>query len=177
MSNRQAALLPLRDIVVFPYQVVPLFVGRERSIAALQHAMENDKAILLAAQKKAKTNEPDPDDIFEFGTLANIVQLLHLPDGTVKVIVEGKQRVQIHGFNETDPFFLAEMSLVELKPMMSNSRPSPALFGKRSKVTPNSTSVYLRKPSALSLTFSQPWKNCDTIADFSRSKFQTSKTC
>jgi len=113
MSNRQASLLPLRDIVVFPYQVVPLFVGRERSIAALQYAMENDKAILLAAQKKAKTNEPEPEDIYELGTLANIVQLLHLPDGTVKVIVEGKQRIRIQSFVETEPFFLTEFTVVE----------------------------------------------------------------
>src|SRR5437763_15510326 len=83
-------LLPLCDIIVFPHMVVPLFVGREKSIAALDSAMARDKEILLAAQKKAKTNEPTPDDIFAVGTIGTIIQLLRLPDGTVKVLVEGK---------------------------------------------------------------------------------------
>src|SRR6266851_8105889 len=96
-------LLPLRDIIVFPHMVVPLFVGRERSIAALNHAMAHkgadDKAvILLAAQKKAKTNDPTPDDIFQFGTLGNLIQLLPLPDGTVKVLVEGIRRSKVRRF-------------------------------------------------------------------------------
>ena len=82
-------LLPLRDIIVFPHMVVPLFVGRERSINALEEAMAQDKEILLAAQKKAKTNDPAPDDIFSMGTVGMIIQLLRLPDGTVKVLVEG----------------------------------------------------------------------------------------
>ncbi len=80
-------LLPLRDIIVFPHMVVPLFVGREKSIAALEEAMSHDKEILLAAQKKAKTNDPTPDDIFAMGTVGVIIQLLRLPDGTVKVLV------------------------------------------------------------------------------------------
>jgi ATP-dependent Lon protease len=80
--RRALPLLPLRDIIVFPHMVVPLFVGRERSIAALEEAMAGDKAILLAAQKKAKTNEPAPEDIFGVGTLGVIIQLLKLPDGT-----------------------------------------------------------------------------------------------
>ena len=75
--------------------VVPLFVGREKSIAALEEAMANDKDILLGAQKKAKTNEPAAEDIFAVGTLGTIIQLLRLPDGTVKVLVEGKQRARI----------------------------------------------------------------------------------
>ncbi|HYR54896.1 MAG TPA: LON peptidase substrate-binding domain-containing protein, partial [Myxococcaceae bacterium] len=96
-------LLPLRDIIVFPHMVVPLFVGRERSIAALKFAMahkgSDDKAIiLLAAQKKAKTNDPTPDDIFHFGTLGNVIQLLPLPDGTVKVLVEGIRRSKVRRF-------------------------------------------------------------------------------
>ena len=110
MSTRLVPLLPLRDIIVFPHQVVPLFVGRERSIAALQNAMANDKEILLAAQKKAKTNEPSEEDIFDVGTLAAIVQLLHLPDGTVKVIVEGKTRGQIVEYATTQPFFSVQMA-------------------------------------------------------------------
>ena len=92
---RSLPLLPLRDIIVFPHMVVPLFVGRPKSIAALEEAMGGDKAILLCAQKKAKTNEPTPDDIFAVGTVGSIIQLLRLPDGTVKVLVEGKKRAKV----------------------------------------------------------------------------------
>src|SRR2546428_1919023 len=92
---RTVPLLPLRDIIVFPHMVVPLFVGREKSIAALEEAMAQDKEILLAAQKKAKTNDPTPDDIYAIGTVGTIIQLLRLPDGTVKVMVEGKRRARI----------------------------------------------------------------------------------
>src|SRR5688500_19186050 len=91
-------LLPLRDIIVFPHMVVPLFVGREKSIAALEEAMAQDKEILLAAQKKAKTNDPTPEDIYAMGTVGLIIQLLRLPDGTVKVMVEGKRRARIKKF-------------------------------------------------------------------------------
>ncbi len=106
-------LLPLRDIIVFPHMVVPLFVGREKSIAALKDAMAHkgpdDKAIiLLAAQKKAKTNDPTPEDIFHFGTLGHVIQLLPLPDGTVKVLVEGMKRARVKRFVPNDPFFLVE---------------------------------------------------------------------
>src|SRR5260370_23448143 len=94
-ATRTVPLLPLRDIIVFPHMVVPLFVGREKSISALEEAMGHDKDILLAAQKKRKTNEPAPDDIFEMGTLGTILQLLPLPDGTGKVLVEGKKRARI----------------------------------------------------------------------------------
>ncbi|MFO8154794.1 MAG: LON peptidase substrate-binding domain-containing protein, partial [Thiohalospira sp.] len=83
-----APLLPLRDVVVYPHMVIPLFVGREKSIAALEAAMEDDKQILLAAQKVAATDEPGVDDIYRIATQANILQLLKLPDGTVKVLVE-----------------------------------------------------------------------------------------
>src|SRR5215813_9173191 len=89
--------------------VVPLFVGREKSINALEEAMQRDvKEILLAAQKKAKTNEPTPDDIFALGTIGTILQLLRLPDGTVKVLVEGKRRARIRRFIEQDKFFLID---------------------------------------------------------------------
>src|SRR5207248_9560540 len=82
-------LLPLRDIVVFPYMIVPLFVGREKSINALEEVMRSDKQILLAAQKNAGDDDPAPDAIYQMGTLASVLQLLKLPDGTVKVLVEG----------------------------------------------------------------------------------------
>src|SRR5512136_1777325 len=88
--RRTLPALPLRDIIVFPHMVSQLFVGREKSIAALEQAMARDKEVLLAAQKSAKTNDPTPDDIYGVGTLGTIVQLLRLADGTVKVLVEGR---------------------------------------------------------------------------------------
>jgi ATP-dependent Lon protease len=107
--RRTVPLLPLRDIIVFPHMVSQLFVGRERSINALDAAMARDKDIFLAAQKNAKTNEPTPDDIFGVGTLGTVMQLLRLPDGTVKVLVEGKRRARIKRFSQTDEFFVVEV--------------------------------------------------------------------
>ena len=88
-------LLPLRDIVIFPSIVVPLFVGREKSIKALQEAMKTDKSIILVAQKNSETDNPSEKDLFSFGCLSKVLQLLKLPDGTVKVLVEGQKRVKI----------------------------------------------------------------------------------
>ncbi len=102
------SLLPLRDIIVFPHMVVPLFVGREKSIRALEEAMSSRKQIVLAAQRRAQNNNPEEKDIFEIGTLANIIQLLRLPDGTLKVLVEGVQRVRILGYLEKDSIFRVE---------------------------------------------------------------------
>jgi ATP-dependent Lon protease len=101
-------LLPLRDIIVFPYMVVPLFVGREKSINSLEEAMSGNKSVLLAAQKQAKTNDPRPSDIYSVGTIGTIIQLLRLPDGTVKVLIEGKKRARIKQFIETDDVFRVE---------------------------------------------------------------------
>jgi len=98
-------LLPLRDIIVFPHMVIPLFVGREKSIAALDDAMGKDKTVVLAAQKKAKTNEPAFEDVFSVGTLATIIQLLRLPDGTVKALVEGKRRVRLAELVSKERFY------------------------------------------------------------------------
>jgi ATP-dependent Lon protease len=109
VRKRVVPLLPLRDIIVFPHMVSQLFVGRERSINALDAAMTRDKDIFLAAQKNAKTNEPSPDDIFQTGTLGTVMQLLRLPDGTVKVLVEGKKRARTKRFAQTDEFFLVEI--------------------------------------------------------------------
>ncbi|HSN97396.1 MAG TPA: endopeptidase La, partial [Candidatus Nanopelagicales bacterium] len=103
-----APLLPLRDIIVFPHMVSQLFVGRERSIAALDEAMSRGKEIFLAAQRNAKTNDPTPDDIFTVGSVGAIMQLLRLPDGTVKVIVEGKRRAKVRRWLQTDAYFLVE---------------------------------------------------------------------
>ncbi|MBI5328691.1 MAG: endopeptidase La [Deltaproteobacteria bacterium] len=101
-------LIPLRDIVIFPYMVVPLFVGRDKSIKALELAMSQNKNVLLAAQKKAKTDEPLPDDIYKIGTMGNILQLLKLPDGSVKVLVEGKKRAQIKEFLPSNECFMVK---------------------------------------------------------------------
>ncbi len=100
-------VLPLRDVVVYPHMVIPLFVGREKSIRCLESAMDSNKQVLLVAQKQADTDEPSIDDLFEIGTVATILQLLKLPDGTVKVLVEGQQRAKIHKFKE-DEFFIAD---------------------------------------------------------------------
>ncbi len=100
-------VLPLRDVVVYPHMVIPLFVGREKSIACLEAAMDNNKQVLLVAQKEADTDEPTKNDLFDVGTVATILQLLKLPDGTVKVLVEGQQRAKINSLTD-DEFFVAD---------------------------------------------------------------------
>ena len=100
-------MLPLRDIVVFPHMIVPLFVGREKSVRALEAVMKDDKQILLVAQKNAAQDDPSVDDIYRVGTVSTILQLLKLPDGTVKVLVEGGRRAKIAGFRETESYFEA----------------------------------------------------------------------
>jgi ATP-dependent Lon protease len=105
-------LLPLRDIIIFPHMVVPLFVGRKKSINALESAMSADKSILLAAQHHAKTDDPTPDQIYRVGTVGSIIQLLRLPDGTVKVLVEGKQRARIRRYVPNDEYFLVDAEAV-----------------------------------------------------------------
>src|SRR5437588_2827366 len=106
-------LLPLRDIIVFPHMVVPLFVGRQKSIKALEEAMNKQKFILLAAQKDAKTNDPGEEDIYRVGTLGTVVQLLRLPDGTVKVLVEGKKRARIQQYIDHPDYFLVEVEEID----------------------------------------------------------------
>ena len=106
-------VLPLRDVVVYPHMVVPLFVGREKSIRALDLAMKKDKRILLVAQKSAEVDDPQQNDMYHIGTLSNILQLLKLPDGTVKVLVEGYERAEIRDFTDTAASFLAHISLLE----------------------------------------------------------------
>ncbi len=107
VSAEAMAVLPLRDIVVFPHMIVPLFVGREKSVRALEAVMKEDKQILLVAQKNATQDDPEPGDIYRIGTVSTILQLLKLPDGTVKVLVEGGRRARITGFKETDAYFEA----------------------------------------------------------------------
>ena len=106
-------VLPLRDVVVYPHMVIPLFVGRDKSIKALDSAMDDDKQILLVAQKSADTDDPQVEDMYEVGTLANILQLLKLPDGTVKVLVEGVERVKLLGFPATEEFYTAEVAVLQ----------------------------------------------------------------
>jgi ATP-dependent Lon protease len=106
-------VLPLRDVVVYPYMVIPLFVGREKSIQALDAAMADNKQILLAAQRSADVDDPAPEDLYDVGTLANILQLLKLPDGTVKVLVEGSERAHLRRFVEGQDYFSAEIIAAE----------------------------------------------------------------
>ncbi|MFZ1574166.1 MAG: endopeptidase La [Chromatiaceae bacterium] len=109
-APQEVPVLPLRDVVVYPHMVIPLFVGRDKSIRALDSAMSSDKQILLIAQKSADTDEPDAEDLHEVGTLANILQLLKLPDGTVKVLVEGTRRARIDRFVHTEHLFVAAVT-------------------------------------------------------------------
>ncbi len=106
-------LLPLRGMIVFPYMVVPLDVGRDKSISALEEAMINERLIVLAAQRQAKINEPAEDDIYEIGTLAEIKQLLKLPDGTIRVLVEGLNRIRVIRYLQADPHYRVEVGPVE----------------------------------------------------------------
>ena len=111
--NALVPVLPLRDVVVYPHMVIPLFVGRERSIDALDAAMKDNKQILLVAQKEAEVDEPDIADLYEVGTLANILQMLKLPDGTVKVLVEGIQRSKVSHYKETEGYFSAAVTEID----------------------------------------------------------------
>ncbi|MGL4770773.1 MAG: endopeptidase La, partial [Plesiomonas shigelloides] len=110
-------VLPLRDVVVYPHMVIPLFVGREKSIRCLEAAMENDKQVLLVAQKDASTEEPTAADLHPVGTVATILQMLKLPDGTVKVLVEGQQRAKINLVSDSDEFFVAQVDFLTTKPV------------------------------------------------------------
>jgi len=105
-------VLPLRDIVVFPHMIVPLFVGREKSVRALEDVMKDDKQILLVAQKNAAEDDPTTNDIYTVGTVSTVLQLLKLPDGTVKVLVEGGQRAKITRYLDNEDFFQAEARLI-----------------------------------------------------------------
>ncbi len=113
-ENRiEIPVLALRDVVVYPHMVIPLFVGREKSIRCLEAAMDNDKQIFLAAQKDASVDEPESEDIYNVGSIATILQLLKLPDGTVKVLVEGSVRGQVESYEQSEPYFVATVSKIE----------------------------------------------------------------
>src|SRR5712664_4589880 len=114
--NALYPVLPLRDIVVFPHMIVPLFVGREKSVRALEDVMKDDKQILLVTQKNAAQDDPTTADIFMVGTVGTVLQLLKLPDGTVKVLVEGRHRARIQHFADNEQFFQANAEVVGEKP-------------------------------------------------------------
>lgn len=113
LAHGKMPLLPLRDVVVYPHLVIPLFVGRDKSIKALEIASDADKKIMLVAQKSATKDEPDAGDIYEIGTIATVLQMLQLPDGTVKVLVEGLHRVRVSEFEEVDGSFWAKPETIE----------------------------------------------------------------
>ena len=119
-QNKTVSVLPLRDVVVFPNMVIPLFVGREKSIVALDRAMDSGKEILLLAQKDAADDDPTSDDLYEVGTMASILQLLKLPDGTVKVLVEGGKRTRAIEFTESDECFMAVAEEIDIEAIKEN---------------------------------------------------------
>ena len=158
-------LLPLRDIVVFPHMIVPLFVGREKSVRALEDVMKDDKQILLVAQKNASQDDPSPDDIHSLGTVGTVLQLLKLPDGTVKVLVEGSRRARIVRFTRTDEYFQAEAEPIddqpedadELEPLSRSVVKQFEQYIKLNKKIPSEVLVSLNQ-------IEDPSKLADTIA-------------
>ncbi|WP_262695077.1 endopeptidase La [Kordiimonas aquimaris] len=158
-------VLPLRDIVVFPHMIVPLFVGRDKSVRALEEVMAKDKQILLVAQKHAGDDDPTPEDVYEIGTVASVLQLLKLPDGTVKVLVEGFNRAEINEFVRVDDYFEAKATL--LAGEIAEEDEVEALA--RTVVTQFDNYVKLNKkiPAEVLVTIGQiddPTKLADTVA-------------
>ena len=165
MGSGAVALLPLRDVVVFPHMVIPLFVGRPKSIKALESAMETGKQIMLVAQKAAAKDEPKPEDLFEMGCMSTILQMLKLPDGTVKVLVEGAQRAKARAVVDNGEFFVCDVELVEAE--AEGSAESEAL--RRAVVTQFDQYVKLNKkiPPEILTSISgidDPGRLADTIA-------------
>lgn len=111
-EHSELTLLPLRDVVVYPHMVIPLFVGREKSILALEEAMSEDKQILVVAQKSAAEDDPSPDDLYRVGTLSSVLQMLKLPDGTVKVLIEGAERIKINEIDDSKGYFVADYDVM-----------------------------------------------------------------
>ncbi|MFV8752558.1 endopeptidase La [Nannocystaceae bacterium ST9] len=168
MATVKIPLLPLRELIVFPHEVVPLFVGREKSINALEEAMAADRQILLCAQKKAKVNDPKPEGIHEFGTIGTIVQLLRLPDGTVKVLVEGKNRARIKQYLDTAKYFEVEAELVETPEIDPEQEPDfQALMRSVQATFENYVKLNKRVPPELAVSvqsIDNPSRLADTIA-------------
>jgi ATP-dependent Lon protease len=165
VSGELLPVLPLRDIVVFPHMIVPLFVGREKSVRALEAVMKEDKQILLVAQKNAAQDDPAADDIYRIGTVSNILQLLKLPDGTVKVLVEGVRRARIVAFKDTEAYF--EAFIEPLEERMGDPREMEALS--RTVVSQFEQYIKLNKKIAPEVLVSlnqieDPSKLADTVA-------------
>lgn len=165
---RKIPLLPLRELIVFPHEVVPLFVGREKSINALEEAMAGDRSILLCAQKKAKVNDPKPEGIHNYGTIGSIIQLLRLPDGTVKVLVEGKQRAKITEYGDSERFFLVEVEAIEAPQISLADEPELAALMRSVQATfENYVKLNKRVPPELAVSvqsIDSPSRLADTIA-------------
>ena len=165
---RKIPLLPLRELIVFPHEVVPLFVGREKSINALEEAMATDRAILLCAQKKAKVNDPRPEGIHNFGTIGSIIQLLRLPDGTVKVLVEGKSRARIGRYIDHEKYFLVEADVLEPPVVSAEDEPEiAALMRSVQQTFENYVKLNKRVPPELAVSvqsIDSPSRMADTIA-------------
>ena len=160
----QAPLLPLRDIIVFPHMVVPLFVGRQKSIRALEEASRKQTSIFLASQKDARTNEPSEDDIYPIGTLGSVVQMLKLPDGTVKVLVEGKKRGKIARYLTHPEFFLVEVD--ELDDVVGQGTEVGAVVREVHSAFENYVKVKKKIPPEMVMSISsieEPGKLADTI--------------
>ena len=163
-NENDIPMLPLRDIIIFPYMVVPLFVGREKSIAALEEAMNKEKNIFLVAQKDAKIQTPAQDDIFTVGTIGTIIQLLRLPDGTVKVLVEGKNRARILDYLQEEEFFL--VSVEELLEEPDDSTEIQALVRSLNRAFETYVKLNKRIPSEIVASVSsieEPSRLADTI--------------
>ena len=164
-KNDNFPVLPLRDIVVFPHMIVPLFVGRDKSVRALEDVMKDDKQILLVAQKNASEDDPSKDDIYQIGTVSTVLQLLKLPDGTVKVLVEGIQRARIDEFTETDQFF--QVKADRITEQLGDERELEAIS--RSVVSQFESYIKLNKkiPPEVLVSLNQiddPSKLADTVA-------------
>jgi ATP-dependent Lon protease len=164
-ATEALAVLPLRDIVVFPHMIVPLFVGREKSVRALEAVMKDDKQILLVAQKNATQDDPSVEDIYRVGTISTILQLLKLPDGTVKVLVEGGRRARITAFKETESYF--EAFVEELPDQGADAKELEALG--RTVVSQFEQYIKLNKKIAPEVLVSlnqieEPSKLADTVA-------------
>ncbi|MEC9078220.1 MAG: endopeptidase La [Pseudomonadota bacterium] len=166
-------VLPLRDIVVFPHMIVPLFVGREKSVRALENVMNEDKQILLVTQKKAGDDDPQPEDIFSVGTVGTVLQLLKLPDGTVKVLVEGLKRASVVSYSENEKYF--EANIVELDEAEEDQKEHVALA--RSVVGQFEQYIKFNKkiPPEVLVSLNQiedPSKLADTVASHLALKIQ-----
>ena len=165
VNEKVLPLLPLRDVVIYPYMLAPLFVGREKSIKALEEAAKGNKEIFLSAQKDAKVNEPGNEDMYRIGTVGTIVQMLRLPDGTVKVLVEGKKRASITGFVPQKDMFVVEVR--EIEEPSGESVEVEALMRSATKLFEDYVKLNTKIPSETLVTFmsiEEPGKLGDTIA-------------